>query len=89
MMVPALDAEFIIGEALDRIKFILREVEITTFKETRLEAVYEAVRSIERDQEHRKRLRNLRRIEPLLEGLRLLGKATGIFCHDAACLNYS
>jgi len=88
MTMTAVDAEHITYDALQKFELILHKPDLTAFKETPLEAVYEAARSIERDQNHRNSLRNLRRIEPLLEGLRLLGQAIDIICPGFLCVNH-
>jgi len=59
-----------------------------TFRSTELKDVYNAVRAIERSQSERRCLRNTRRIQPLFDGLKLLGNLLEPLCQGVPFLCY-
>jgi len=64
-----------LGGALREFESIVSSSDASGFRTTQVDDVRQAALRLERDQEHRKCLRNLRRIEPLLDKLGLLKDA--------------
>jgi hypothetical protein len=78
----------IISEAFANFETLIRPDDACMFKSTTLEAVDKAIRIIERDQEQRRSMRNLRRIAPLLQSLAKFGGALETLCQGTPYLCY-
>ena len=69
---PGLDLKQTLDAALQEFESIVSTSDASDFRTTQIDDVRQAALRLERDQEHRKCLRNLRRIEPLLHKLERL-----------------
>lgn len=72
--------------AFEKLEDALHPSDARLFRSTTLEDVRSAAKIIERDQEQRRCLRNLRRIEPLFQGLARFGSAIDILCQGTPYL---
>ena len=79
----------IIENAFQKLKLSINTSDAKSFSSTCLEEVYEAARIIERDQEQRRCLRNLRKIEPLLGALKKLGIAIDVLCQGTPFMSFA
>lgn len=77
-----------IRQAFERLKSALHPADARLFMSTTLEDVRTAAKIIERDQEQRRCLRNLRRIEPLFQALRKVGTALDVLCQGTPFLPF-
>lgn len=84
----AASAEQIVKDAFQRFEAMLKTSDIRSFRSTSLEDVYKAAEIIERDQEQRKCMRNLRKIDPFLQALRKIGVAIDVLCQGTPYLPY-
>jgi hypothetical protein len=62
--------------------------DVKDFRKLTLKEVWDAARAIESDQSMRKSLRNTRRVQPLFEGLKLLGNSLEPLCQGVPYLCY-
>ena len=69
-----------IEETFKRLEGSLYPADARLFRSTTLKDVQEAARIVQRDQEERKCIRNLRRIKPLFATLERLGGAVDTLC---------
>lgn len=69
-----------IDERFTRFEARIHEADARDFRNARLQDIYNAAQVIERDQEQRQCMRNLRRIEPLLETLKKLASVLEADC---------
>lgn len=74
--------------AAEKFEKALHSVDISFFRTTTLEDVKATAEVIERDQEQRRCMRNLNRIEPLFQTLRRFGAAIDILCQGTPFLPY-
>ena len=70
----------IVLKTLEELKQDIAAVDAVSFKSTKLEDVYNEARSIEQQMGKRGSLRNMRRIEPLLETLQSYAGVLDTFC---------
>jgi hypothetical protein len=70
----------IIENAFNKLKNEITKEDARDFASTTLKDVWSIARSIEREQESRRSLRNMRRIEPLLHSLENYSKVIEVFC---------
>jgi hypothetical protein len=75
-----------IQNAFSRLQDALYPSDAALFRETTPEAVKDAIKIIERDQEGRRSLRGLRRIQPFFHGLSRLGGAIETLCQGTPYL---
>lgn len=87
---PTIQAQshLIIENAFTKFKNLIHDSDALLFKSTTLADVREAARIIERDQAQRKCLRNLRRLEPLLQALGTFGGTIETLCQGTPYLCY-
>ena len=78
----------VIEGAFKNFEALMHSSDRQLFRSTTIEQVREAARIIERDQAQRKTLRNLRRIEPLLNGLSRFSAAIDTLCQGTPFLPY-
>lgn len=78
----------IIENAFTKFETLIHSSDARFFKSTTLADVRDAARIIERDQAQRRCLRNLRRIEPLLQTLEKFGGAIETLCQGTPYLCY-
>ena len=78
----------LIEQAFTKFEAIVRANDARLFKSTTLADVREAARIVERDQTQRRCLRNMKRIEPLFEGLQVLAGAIETLCQGTPYLCY-
>lgn len=83
-----MDVTQTIEDAFDRFEDIIQDLDARAFRVTQLQDVYQAAHVIERDREQNKRMRNLKRIEPLLQILSELAKAIASLCPDIPHVSY-
>ena len=69
-----------ISEAFENLRLSLYPADIQLFQTTTLKDVQEAARIVQRDQEQRQLVRNLRRIKPLFALPEKLGVAVDTLC---------
>lgn len=70
----------IVQKSLDQLKSTITQGDTHTFRDTNLEAVWQAAREIEQEQGARLDLRFMRRIEPLLRTLESYAPTIEVFC---------
>jgi len=85
---PTFAADSVLKDAFQCFEAALKPADRKVYKSTSLEDVYDAARIIERDQEDRQCMRNLRKIEPLLEALRKVGVAIDVLCQGTPYLSF-
>jgi hypothetical protein len=73
-------------EAFNRLKAIVTEDDARVFQSTTLQDVYKAVFELENMLGDRQALRNLKRIEPLLVGLKGYSKVIEVLCNGTPYL---
>lgn len=78
----------IIEEAFEKFESLIYSSDKRLFRSTTLQDVREAARIIDRDQAQRRCLRNLRRIQPLLQALGRFGGALDTLCQGTPYLCY-
>jgi len=75
-------------EAYEKFIRSLHPVEAARFQNLTIEDIRETALTIEASQAKRRSLRNLRRIEPLLEALRKYGKTIDVLCNQTPYLAF-
>jgi len=83
-----MDVKQEIEEAFKTFEQNIHTTDAKAYRSTTVDDVYQAARIIERDQAQRKCLRNLRRIEPLLNSLRKFGVAIDVLCQGTPYLPF-
>jgi hypothetical protein len=79
-------ARLIFQDAFDRLKLVTVEDDARVFQSTTLQDVHTAAREIERHMAARQCLRNMRRVQPLLEGLERYSKVVEVLCNGTPFL---
>jgi hypothetical protein len=78
----------IIENAFNKLRDAITHEDSREFTNTTLEDVWSVARSIEREQEARRSLRNVRRIEPFLLFLEDYSKVIEVFCQGYSPMSF-
>ena len=78
----------VISNAFERLKRSISDEDAHTFASTELKDVWLAVREIDSSQRKRQSAQNLRRIEPLLQGIEKYTKVIEVLCNGTPYMPY-
>ena len=82
------DPQAIIAGAIEKFKRPISEEDAHNFASTELKDVWSAVREIDTRQRRRQSAQNLRRIEPLLQGVEKNAKVIEVLCNGTPFMRY-
>lgn len=85
-MAASAPAQTALAEAFDKLKSSVSAGDAVNFQSTSLQDVWKAARDIERLQQQRQSVRNLRRIEPLLNAIGKYSKVIEVLCNGTPYL---
>jgi len=85
---PPLPGSNIFEDALRDFKKGLSKKELAQFQWVDLKDVEETIKGIERDQKMKKKMQNLARIKPFLDGMKQYGKIIEVFLNTSNIISY-
>lgn len=85
-MAASAPATTTLAEAFDQLKRSVSASDAVVFQSTSLQDVWKAARDIEQHQQQRQSVRNLRRIEPLLNAIGKYSKVIEVLCNGTPYL---
>jgi len=85
---PPLPGSKVFEDALSDFRKGLSKKELAQFQWVDFKDVEETIRGIERDQKMKKKMQNLARIKPFLEGMRQYGKIIEVFLNTSNIIAY-
>jgi len=85
---PPLPGSKVFEDALSDFRKGLSKKELAQFQWVDFKDVEETIKGIERDQKMKKKMQNLARIKPFLEGMRQYGKIIEVFLNTSNIIAY-
>jgi len=85
---PPLPSSRIFEDALNEFKKGLSKKELAQFQCVDFKDVEETIKSIERDQKMKKKMQNIARIKPFIEGMRQYGEIIEVFLNTSNIIAY-